>query len=192
MSVSSANFRYSPASQLFHWASVLFVGAAWAFGLLGDELPKGSIRHMGEFAHIVLGEMVVLLLVLRLVWRFVDPAPRPEPSGFGPLVDIAAKLAHLTLYGLLLAVPAVGLVTLFQGGESLSLFGLYDIPSPWPKNRELKHYAKEFHEFLAHGLIALAALHAAAALVHDRILRDRTLMRMLPAFVENLSDRRQI
>jgi cytochrome b len=39
---------------------------------------------------------------------------------------------------------------------------------------------KEIHEGLAHALIVLAALHAAAALVHHWIVRDRTLIRMLP------------
>lgn len=185
MSDPKTGFRYCPAAQFFHWASVLFVAAAWLSGLLGDELPKGSIRHMGEFAHVMLGEAVVLLLVLRLVWRVVDPAPPAEATGLGPLMDLAARLAHFALYALLLAVPVVGLVTLFQGGEALSLFGLYDIPSPWPKNRELKHYAKELHEFLAHGLIALASLHAAAALFHHYVLGDRTLKRMLPGVFEN-------
>jgi cytochrome b561 len=39
---------------------------------------------------------------------------------------------------------------------------------------------KEIHELLAHGLLALAGLHAAAAVVHHLVFRDRTLVRMLP------------
>ncbi len=172
--------RYSPPAQLFHWLTVLFVLTAWALGLVGDELPRGALRHAGEFAHVLLGQMVILLLALRLVWRFVTPAPAPEPSRLGPAAHVAAKLAHVALYALLLAAPAVGLVTLFNGGEALPLFGVYDIPSPWPKNRELKHYSKEIHELLANGLIALAALHAAAALAHHYVLKDGALRRMLP------------
>jgi cytochrome b561 len=78
-------------------------------------------------------------------------------------------------------VPVVGVVTLFHGGEALTLFGLSDIPSPWPKNRELKHNSKEIHEFLAHLLIVLVMAHAAAALAHHYLLKDGTLRRMLPA-----------
>jgi cytochrome b561 len=33
---------------------------------------------------------------------------------------------------------------------------------------------------LANGLVVLACLHAAAALVHHWMFRDRTLVRMLP------------
>lgn len=182
MNANATEFRYSPAAQIFHWLSVLLVATAWTLGILGDELPKGSIRQLGEFIHIMLGEAVALLLVLRLVWRFVSPPPPDDPSPFGPVADAAAKLVHLALYGLLFAVPVVGVVTLFHGGEALSLFGLYDVPSPWPRSRELKHYSKEIHELLAHALILLAFLHAAAALAHHYILQDRTLKRMMPAF----------
>ncbi|WP_457796716.1 cytochrome b [Methylocystis sp. S23] len=172
--------RYSAPAQAFHWLTVLFVAAAWTLGVLGDELPKGSIRHMGEFLHIIFGQLVLSLLLLRVAWRFATPAPPLELTGFGAF---AAKAVHLALYALLIAVPVVGLVTLFHGGEPLPLFGIADIPSPWPKNRELKHYSKEIHELLAHILALLAITHAAAALAHHFLLKDRTLKRMLPPFL---------
>lgn len=181
MNTQSVESRFSPPAQAFHWLTVFFVFAAWTLGLFGDDLPKGSIRHLGEFIHVILGETVVLLLVLRLVWRLKTPAPSPEPTRFGIAGELASRAGHLAIYGLLLAVPVVGVVTLFNGGEALSLFGLYDIPSPWPRNRELKHNSKEIHELLAHLLIVLALLHAAAALAHHYLLKDRTLKRMLPA-----------
>ncbi|WP_246744737.1 cytochrome b [Methylocystis sp. Sn-Cys] len=184
MSIASNPSRYSPPSQLFHWLTVLCVAGAWILGVVGDDLPKGSIRHMGEFVHVILGELVVLLLVLRIVWRFIAPAPPLEPTRFGAAGELATKLGHLAIYGLLLAVPVVGVVTLFHSGDALPLLGLSEIPSPWIKNRELKHYYKEIHEFLAHTLMIVAALHAAAAIAHHHVLKDRTLKRMLPAVFE--------
>ncbi|WP_424362395.1 cytochrome b [Methylocystis parvus] len=183
MSDASTASRYSPPAQVFHWLTVVCVAAAWTLGVLGDELPRGSIRHMGEFTHIMFGETVVLLLLLRLTWRIVSPAPPLEATRFGAPAALATKFGHLAIYALLLAVPVVGVVTLFHGGEALSLFGILDIPSPWLKNRELKHYSKEIHELLAHLLVVLALLHAAAALAHHYLLKDRTLKRMLPAFL---------
>ncbi|MGJ0505727.1 MAG: cytochrome b [Methylocystis sp.] len=181
MNLTRAETRYSPPAQFFHWATVICVFAAWGLGLIGDDLPRGPIRHTGEFVHILLGETVVLLLALRLVWRFITPPPPAEPTRFGLAGALATRFVHLALYGLLLAAPVVGVVTLFHGGEALSLFGLYDIPSPWPKNRELKHNSKEIHELLAHALIVLAMLHAAAALAHHYVLKDSALARMLPS-----------
>lgn len=182
MTEPSITARYSPPAQFFHWLTVLLVLGAWTLGTLGEDLPRGSIRHLGEFVHILLGEAVALLLVLRLVWRLVTPAPGPD-AAISPTAARLAKAMHVLLYGLLLAVPVVGVVMLFHGGEALSLFGAVDLPSPWPKNRELKHDWKEIHEFLANLLLALAALHAGAALVHHYVFRDRALKRMLPAML---------
>lgn len=179
---SSAPTRYSSPAKLFHWLTVVCVFSAWGLGLIGDDLPRGPIRHTGEFVHILLGETVVLLLVLRLAWRFLTPPPPPEPTRYGVAGALAVRAAHLALYGLLLAVPVVGVVTLFHGGEALPLYGVYDIPSPWPKNRELKHDSKEIHELLAHLLVVLALLHASAALVHHYVLKDGVLAHMLPSF----------
>jgi cytochrome b561 len=182
MTNASTATRYSSPAQLFHWATVLLVLAAWTLGTFADDLPKGSIRHLGVFIHMMLGEAVMLLLILRLVWRFVTPAPAPDPA-IGRLATLAARSVHVLIYVLLLAVPAVGVVMHFHGGDPLSIFGLFDIASPWPKNRDLMHEWKEIHEFLANLLLVLAALHASAGLVHHYVFKDRALKRMLPALI---------
>jgi cytochrome b561 len=71
-------------------------------------------------------------------------------------------------------------VTQFARGDAVSIFGLYEIASPWVKDRAFARSVTEVHEILANALVILAGLHAVAALVHHWILRDRTLARMLP------------
>lgn len=172
--------RYGVTAQGLHWLSALAVAIAWGLGLFGDEFPKGPPRETAEFAHIVAGEAVFAMLVLRLVLRLIAPPPPAQPSAMGRVVDLAARLGHLALYALLLAVPAVGIATLFAGGEALSIFGIVDIPSPWVKDRAFKHSLEDIHEILAHSLMALVAVHAVAAIIHHRVYRDDTLKRMLP------------
>ena len=103
------------------------------------------------------GQLIVALLALRIIWRFIEPPPPPEASPAGPWADRAAKFAHVLLYVLLIAAPAAGVVTLFADGKPLPLFGLGEIASPWIKDKALEHSAKEVHEWLANGLIVLAA-----------------------------------
>jgi cytochrome b561 len=91
-----------------------------------------------------------------------------------------AKVSHYLLYGLLIAVPIAGIVLQFARGDALPIFGVADIASPWVKDRAFARSVKEVHEVLAHALMIVAAFHAAAALLHHRVLRDRTLSRMLP------------
>jgi cytochrome b561 len=81
---------------------------------------------------------------------------------------------------LLIAVPAVGIAAQFARGRPVPLFGLGEIPSPWAVDRAFARLVTEVHELLANTLLAVACLHAAAALAHHWLFRDRTLTRMLP------------
>lgn len=173
---------YGAAVQLFHWLSVLLVALAWVLGSVREDLPRGSARDLGELVHVFAGELIAILLIVRLGWRLIDPSPPPEPTPLGNLGDIAAKLAQVALYALLAAVVVFGVATQFAGGHALSLLGIVDIASPWIKDKSFAHDMKEIHEALANGLIILATIHACSALIHHFVFRDRTLSRMSPHF----------
>ena len=177
--------RYGVIAQCLHWTAVALVVLAWTLGVFGDELPKGSSRNLGLYIHTTAGLLVIALTVLRLLWRLADPSPPAEKTPFGEWlfadwIGLGAKLAHFKLYVLLVAVPVVGIVLQFARGDALPIFGIAEIASPWARDRAFAGGVKEIHELLAHGLLALAGLHAAAALVHHWVFRDRTLVRMLP------------
>lgn len=171
---------YGAVALSLHWLTVVLVAVAWATGTFDDVLPKGVARAAGSFVHISVGVAILLTLAARLLWRLTDPPPEPAPSVLGAWLDRTARLAHVALYALLVAVPVVGIVLQFARGEALPLFGLGDIASPWVRDRAFARSAKELHEVLADALVMLAVLHAAAALVHHWVFRDRTLVRMLP------------
>jgi cytochrome b561 len=171
---------YGAAVQIAHWFSVLLVGVAWVLGTVGEDLPRGRARDLGELIHVSAGELIAILLVFRVGWRLINAPPPPEPTPLGSLGDLAAKIVHLALYALLAAVVAVGVATQFADGDALSVLGVFDIASPWTKNKTFAHDLKEIHETLANGLIILATIHAGAAFVHHFVFHDRTLRRMLP------------
>jgi len=175
MRLTNSKDRYGAFPQFLHWAITALVIIAWLLGKFVDVLPRGALS-----IHISTGLAILLLLAVRLAWRIVDPPPRPERTALGPWLDRAGRLAHYALYSLLALVPAVGIIVQFARGDALSIFGLYEIASPWVKDRAFARSVTEVHEVLANALVALAALHAAAALIHHWVLRDRTLLRMLP------------
>jgi cytochrome b561 len=92
-----------------------------------------------------------------------------------------AHLAHWGLYALLLALVPLGFAIRWSGNHPLSFFGLIDIPAAFRLARPNARSARELHELAANILMALAGLHAAAALFHQYVLRDGVLARMLPA-----------
>jgi len=180
MRLRNSQDRYGAAPIFLHWLTAILVVVAWTLGILGDEIPRGALHDAGRFIHVSAGLLIVILLVARFAWRIVDPPPPIEKTPLGPLADSAGRLAHYALYALLAAVPVVGVIALFGEGKPLPLFGLFEIPSPWSKDKVFTELTEEIHETLANVLLALAALHTIAALTHHWAFHDRTLTRMLP------------
>ena len=180
MHLRNSSAEYGIVAQGFHWLTVLLVIAAWLLGTFDDVLPRGSARAAGLFVHISAGIAILSLLVARFAWRLGDPPPPAAETPFGVWGDRASRMVHYALYILLVAVGVAGVLVQFARGNALPVFGLFEIASPWTANRSFARSMKEVHEVLANTLVILAVLHAAAALAHHWLLRDRTLLRMLP------------
>lgn len=170
---------YGAIARTLHWASALFVALAWLLGNFVDDFPKAWEPSV-LYAHMTLGLALLALLLSRLGWRFGDPVPAAAETAFSPWSDRLATLMQWLLYALLVAGPASGIVLEFARGQPLPVFGLFDIASPWPRDRAFARSVKEVHELIANALLVLASLHAAAALAHHYFLKDATLLRMLP------------
>lgn len=180
MQLCNSPERYGGVALTFHWLTVALVVLGWALGEWGDAFPKGQARDAALFVHMSAGLAIIALVALRLAWRLVDAPLPPEPTRFGRAGEFASRIGHLALYALLIAVTIAGIATQFARGNPLPVFGFTEILSPWAPDRAFSRSVKEVHETLANVLIIAAALHAAAALAHHYLLRDRTLLRMLP------------
>jgi cytochrome b561 len=180
MQLRNSTSRYGAIPQAVHWLTALFVICGWLLGQFGDDLPKGPMRGFGFLVHMTLGQCVLALLAIRLIWRFVNPPPPPEATPFGRLTEIAAKLSHFALYALLVVVPFLGIIVQLKRGHDLPILGVWNFTSPWPADRAIARTKLGLHAYLADALLILAGIHACAAIVHHHVWRDRTLTRMLP------------
>ncbi len=109
------------------------------------------------------------MLLVRLFWRQINPPPPPEATPLGRLLEIAAKLSHFTLYGLLFAVPFLGMIVQLKRGHALPVFGIWQFRR---RGRSIAISPEAFsglHDWLADALLILAGIHAGAALVHHWI-----------------------
>jgi cytochrome b561 len=118
--------------------------------------------------------------MLRLIVRATTAAP-PEPNSFGPLVRLASRLNHWTLYAVLLAMPITGYMFSSAGGYSLKYFGTFSWPRLFAGNREVAHVGELAHDTLAYVVYAAVALHILATLWHVLVKKDETLARMWPS-----------
>jgi cytochrome b561 len=183
---SKQNEGYGSFAKVLHWVTVALVAFAWTLGTFGDEFSEGAARDAGLFAHISMGLAILVLAAVRVPSRVANPPPKVVPTEFGRWLiewtDPVSRIMHYVLYALLLAVPVLGVALQFSRGHSLPIFGLFEIPSPWPADKAFAHNLKEVHEVLANLLVILALFHMAAALLHHWVFGDSTLTRMLPRF----------
>ena len=169
--------RYNSGSIALHWISAALIVALFAGGLTIDAFPKEWKSALINL-HAIGGVTLLVLVVVRIAWRLTHPAP-PQPASIGPLMQRAAGLGHLALYGLMIAVPVIGVPTLLWRGRGLD-FGLFQIASPFARTPEVYKPLTEIHEIGAFALIILAVLHAAISVWHHVVQKDGTLLRMMP------------
>lgn len=167
--------HYARGSIVFHWVIALAILINLFIGIAHDALPGGSMP-----VHKALGITVLVLTIARLAWRM---AHRPPPLTVDmPMWErVAANASHWALYAFSILVPLTGwaMVSGAEVRRPLDWFGLFPIPY-LPVSRSVAGAAHEGHEIMGFALLALVVLHTLAALRHHLILRDSTLVRMLP------------
>jgi cytochrome b561 len=167
--------RYDTTTIVFHWVTAALVLAQWLGAQTIDLFPRGALRVDARSTHITLGVLLAGLLVIRLVWRATGGCRLPLADA--GLLNLVAKGTHWGLYVLLVAMVLVGMFLAWTRGDSL--FNLVNIPAYDPGNKTLADQVQEVHGTIGWVILALASLHASAALFHRSVWRDGVLSRML-------------
>jgi cytochrome b561 len=175
---------YDPIAKLFHWAVVLLLAAQFGVAWTMPEIHRGTQPETLINLHLSLGSLILLIMALRLVWRFSHPVPL-ESVGVPRWQVAAARAAHLSLYLLLLVMPVLGWANANSRGWDVTLFGLVPLPSIMAAKSPVGHTLGDIHTLIAYVALGLVGLHVAGALYHHVRLKDGTLARMLPGWSKN-------
>ncbi len=168
--------RYDGVSILLHWLTAGLVVILWTLGQTIDFFPKGPPKIDARSVHISLGATLGVVLLVRVLWR--ASAGRKLPLADQGWLGVTAKVVHYGLYVLVAVTVLLGIFNAWQRGDVL--FNVYRIPQLIPGDRALSRALGELHGDCADIVLIVAGLHAAAALAHHYLLRDRVLRRMLP------------
>lgn len=176
MNLLNTPARYGIVSQSLHWVTALLVVVLILSGKAGDiDAEDGNVLY---FWHSSLGLLIFLLVVARIIWRFITPPPKKLATGSRLMGRVAAGL-HLIFYVLLVALPLSGWLASSAEGGLVSLFGFGTLPR-WSVGAGGELF-EEAHEVLGNILLILVVLHGLAALKHHFVDKDDVLLRMLPA-----------
>ena len=170
---------YGLVAIALHWLIAAAVIGLFVLGLWMVDLTYYDpwYRRAPEI-HKGVGILLFLALVLRLLWRSLNPLPRPEPN-IPAFERRASQAVHGLLYLSLFAVMFSGYLISTADGRSIDVFGLFEVPATLSEIPNQADTAGDVHFALAIATISLAGLHALAAFKHHFVDRDRTLLRML-------------
>jgi len=171
-----ADAAYTRTAIAMHWLAALLLLAGFSLGRWMVELPIAPQTLRIYAYHKWIGITVLLLTLLRLAWRFAHPVPPPAMPRWQQL---AARVAHVILYVLMLAIPLSGWIYSSATGVQVVYLGVYALPDLVPKDKSLAAVLRAVHYALNLFLLTLVLVHAGAALKHHFSDRDGVLLRML-------------
>ncbi|NMP17485.1 cytochrome b [Thalassotalea sp. Y01] len=179
MNTKQSQQAYPTVAKLMHWLTAVVVFALFGVGLWMVELDYySSWYRTAPTYHKSVGILLALLIVLRMVYKYLKPAVQPIES-HSKMVKISAKATHFILYVLLLTLFASGYLISTADGRGIEVFDWFVIPSLGQLFSNQEDIAGTIHEYVAYSLIVLVVLHGAAAIKHHVIDKDDTLKRML-------------
>lgn len=183
--------RYGNVAVVFHWLIALaIIGLLIVGKVMTGMAPDEPLRFVLTQWHKTFGILVLLLSVLRLLWRLGHAAPA-HPAGAPGWEKLAASATHGLMYLLMFAIPVSGwiLVSASPLGIDTLLFNRIEWPHiAWFANHadkaDIAERFEEVHELAANLLIVLLLMHVGAALKHHLIDKDDVLTRMRPRWSE--------
>lgn len=178
MAATAAPKRYPPIAIAIHWIVAICVACLVPAGFLVARLDEGPVQEGVSAAHQSVGALVLLLMLLRLALRGARRMPQAA-TVLTPFERATARVAHASLYILLVLAPLIGWAGVNAYGEDVSFFGLFNLPRLIGKDEAASDEIFAVH--LACGvLITLVVIaHVVAAFVH-KMRDDGVMERMLP------------
>lgn len=162
----------------FHWVMAVLLTGLFASGLWMTGLTYyDAWYNRAPDLHRAFGVVVAGLWLLRLVWRWINPRPAPEP-GTSRFEQRVAGAVHALMYVLIAAIVVTGYGLSTVDGRSVDVFGWFSVPSLIRAGDGIEDTLGDLHYWLAMTLVGLVGLHVLGALKHHFVQRDRTLLRI--------------
>jgi cytochrome b561 len=169
---------YSLTARILHWIVAVLVLLMVPVGLVIANEWGGPAQEFLYSLHKSIGATLLLLVIIRLLYRLAHPAP-PLPHDIPAVQQFVAHMSHWALYTLLLVQPLVGYIMTSAYPAPVPFFGLFNLPPIWWEDRALSERLSVVHLYMGLALAAIATIHICAALYHHFVRKDRVLMRMI-------------
>jgi cytochrome b561 len=173
----SSATRWGIVTRLLHWSmAILMIGLLW-LGFTMVAMPLSLVKMKTYALHKSLGVTVLLLVLLRVLWRQTERTP--EALSASVWQRRLAVLVQGALYAAMVVLPLSGWWYNSAAGFPLQVFGWFNLPHLVEADPAMKSLAHALHVGAVWVLIGALAAHVAGALKHHFIDRDDTFKRMI-------------
>jgi cytochrome b561 len=169
---------YGTVTKIFHWVMGIIIIIQICVGYIMANLPdtapqKGTMIYY----HKSTGVLLLILIILRLLWRMNELTP-PLPSSMPHWQAVAARWNINLLLIMMLVMPLSGLFMSILGGYPVKFYGFFTIPSLL-KNKTAGTLLFQTHVIGGYIISASVILHILASLYHHLIRHDTVLKRII-------------
>ena len=171
--------NWGGVAKTLHWSVAGLIFAQLALGWMAVAWPLTPTKLYLFIWHKSLGLVILVLVLIRLAWRFSGPRPK-FPASTTVWQRRSAETVHGLLYAILVLLPITGWLFNSALGVPFRFLGWFRWPALIPPDRAQARLLLDLHVFLGLCLVVLLSLHVLAALWHHRVRHDSTLKRMLP------------
>jgi cytochrome b561 len=171
--------QYGTTAKVFHWTIVALLAAQYPVGWLMPDVHRGMQPGAVMTFHVSIGLIILVATMIRLIWRFSHPVA-PE-SSLPTWQRLTSEVVHWMLYVVVLFTTVTGWLFASYRGLSLSFLYLFPFPMLSAENPAALKSIDGLHQAAEWSLLAVIAVHVAAAFVHLLYYRDGVMRRLLPS-----------
>ena len=184
--------NYGRIARWLHWGTALlfllaYCAVYYRHWFTEKETPENLLALQ---LHLSAGISIGVVVILRIIWRNMNVQPALEAAPRWQ--HLLAHLAHYALYVIMIVMPLTGYIGTGVATEYFYLLQIPKFEDTWLFDafvweylgltfEEFEEPVDFFHkEIMGAWLVwILIAGHAAAALYHHHVVKDRTLVRMI-------------
>jgi len=169
--------EFGSMAKWLHWLITIGLIVILYMGLEQAGMERGPEKTEMRVIHGSIALLVLLLMTVRLVWRFMNEVPA-HPEGMPAAQRAVATLVHWGIYIAVFVQLLSGPIIIATGGREIPFFGLFSFSLPVEESEEAHHFWEEVHEFSWKIVATIVVLHTLGALYNHFIAKNDVLRRM--------------